>query len=409
MHLIRVATGLETTVITIITFNVTSEYIPKLNVNKSHTTFTSEDAIFMRTALNLATKGKGYVSPNPLVGCIIVNELGVVIGSGWHERYGGPHAEINALESVRNREELVNATVYVTLEPCSHFGKTPPCASALAVLPIKRVVVAMTDPNPKVNGRGIEQLTEAGKLVEVGLLEDEAKQLNEAFIYNKRFGKPWVFLKIAQSIDGYITAPDGEPGIFSDKESQTLVHAWRSEFDGVMVGSSTALHDNPRLTVRLVEGRQPKRIVIDGPGELPEVLHLFSDQYENKTIRVTHQKPKRGQELDPMLQLLSTGSYRGETMHVKQKGNHCDLKEVIKRLPEFGVHSVLVEGGQSLSSALLSEGLVDKMAIFITPFLLGGGRRSVIGIGVERLKERLSLRHVEWQNVGKDMLMTGYL
>lgn len=363
----------------------------------------------MRTALNLATKGKGYVSPNPLVGCIIVNELGVVIGSGLHERYGGAHAEINALESVRNREELVNATVYVTLEPCSHFGKTPPCASALAALPIKRVVVAITDPNPKVNGKGIEQLTEAGKLVEVGLLEDEAKQLNEAFIYNKRFGKPWVFLKIAQSIDGYITAPDGESGIFSDKESQTLVHAWRSEFDGVMVGSSTALHDNPRLTVRLVEGRQPKRIVIDGPGELPEVLHLFSDQYENKTIRVTHQKPKRGQELDSMLQLLSTGSYRGETMHVKQKGNHCDLKEVIKRLPEFGVHSVLVEGGQSLSSALLREGLVDKMAIFITPFLLGGGRRSVIGLGVERLKERLSLRHVEWQNVGKDMLMTGYL
>jgi diaminohydroxyphosphoribosylaminopyrimidine deaminase / 5-amino-6-(5-phosphoribosylamino)uracil reductase len=362
----------------------------------------------MRLALELAAKGKGYVSPNPLVGCVIVNELGVMIGSGWHERFGGPHAEIHALESVRNREDLVDATVYVTLEPCSHYGKTPPCADVLATLPIKRVVVAMKDPNPAVNGQGIERLTQAGKLVDVGLLEEDAKRLNEAFIYNIRFGKPWVFLKIAQSIDGYITAPDGEPGIFTGKESQTLVHSWRSEFDGVMVGGSTALHDNPRLTVRLVEGRQPKRIVIDGPGELPEVLHLFSDQYESKTIRVTYKKPKRGQELDPMLQLLSTGSYHGQTMHVKQKGNHCDLREVIKRLPEFGVHSVLVEGGQSLSSALLREGLVDKVAIFIAPFLLGGGTRSVIGLGVERLKERVSLRNVEWQKVGNDMLMTGY-
>jgi len=374
----------------------------------NHITFSSEDANYMRIALELAAKGKGHVSPNPLVGCVIVSEHGKVIGSGWHEHYGGPHAEINALGAVKNRDDLVNATVYVTLEPCSHHGKTPPCADALSVLPVKRIVVAMADPNPMVNGQGIQRLKEAGKLVEVGLLEDVAKRLNEIFIYNIRFGKPWVFLKIAQSIDGYITAPDGEPGIFTDKESQKLVHTWRSEFDGVMVGGSTALHDNPRLTVRLVDGRQPKRIVIDGPGELPDVLHLFSDQYENKTIRVTHQKPTPGQELDPMLQLLSTGRYRGQTMHVKQKDNHSDLREVIRRLPEYGVHSVLVEGGQSLSSALLRDGLVDKIAVFIAPFLLGGGTRSVIGLGIERIDERLSLRNVEWHSVGKDMLMTGY-
>jgi diaminohydroxyphosphoribosylaminopyrimidine deaminase/5-amino-6-(5-phosphoribosylamino)uracil reductase len=379
-----------------------------LKPDKINTIFSSEDADFMRIALVLAEKGKGYVSPNPLVGCVIVNNRGKIIGSGWHERFGGPHAEINALKAIENREELIDATVYVTLEPCSHHGKTPPCADALAELPIKRVVVGMKDPNPNVNGMGIERLTLAGKQVDVGLLETEARRLNEAFVYNIRFGKPWVFLKIAQSIDGYITAPDGEPGMFTDKASQKQVHLWRSEFDGVMVGGSTALHDNPRLTVRHVEGRQPKRIVIDGPGELPEVLHLFSDQYEDKTIRVTYQKPKPGQELDPMLQLLSTGSYRGQTMHVKQKNNHCDLKEVIRRLPEFGVHSVLVEGGQALSSALLREGLVDKIAIFVAPFLLGGGTRSVIGLGIEKLDERLSLRDVEWQQIGKDMLMTGY-
>ncbi len=362
----------------------------------------------MRLALELAAKGKGYVSPNPLVGCVIVSEHGKVIGSGWHEHYGGPHAEINALGAVKNRDDLVNATVYVTLEPCSHHGKTPPCADALSVLPVKRIVVAMTDPNPMVNGQGIQRLKEAGKLVDVGLLEDDAKRLNEIFIYNILFGKPWIFLKIAQSIDGYITAPDGEPGMFTDTESQKLVHTWRSEFDAVMVGGSTALHDNPKLTVRLVDGRQPKRIVIDGPGELPDVLHLFSDQYENKTIRVTHQKPTSEKDMDPMLQLLSAGRYRGQTMFVKQKDNHSDLSEVIRRLPEYGVHSVLVEGGQSLSSALLRNGLVDKIGVFIAPFLLGGGTRSVIGLGIERLDERMPLRNVEWHNVGKDMLLTGY-
>ncbi len=373
-----------------------------------HTPYTPEDVRFMRMALELASKGCGYVSPNPMVGCIVVNSSGKVIGSGWHESYGGPHAEVNAVNSIKNREELVDATVYVTLEPCSHHGKTPPCADMLASLPIKRVVVAMTDPNPQVDGKGIERLDLAGKKVDVGLLEDEAKKLNEVFIHNMRFGKPWVLLKIAQTLDGYITAPDGVPGLFTDQESLKMVHLWRSQYDGVMVGSSTALHDNPRLTVRLVEGRQPKRIVIDGPSALPDELFLFSDQYEGKTLRVTYTKPATGSELDPLLQLLAGGSYRGQTMYVKKKGNHCDLKEVICRLPEFGIHSVLVEGGQSLSSALIREGLVDKIAMFIAPVLMGGGTRSIIGLGIDRLDERLSLNRVEWQQVGKDMLMTGY-
>ncbi len=379
-----------------------------MKIPPEHSPYSSEDVTFMRTALELASKGGGYVSPNPMVGCVIVNSNGKVIGSGWHEKYGGPHAEINALNAVKNREELVDSTVYVTLEPCSHHGKTPPCAETFSSLPIKRVVVAMTDPNPRVDGKGIERLVLAGKKVEVGLLEDEAKQLNEVFIYNMRLGKPWIFLKIAQTLDGYITAPDGMPGLFTDRESLKMVHAWRSVYDAVMVGSSTALHDNPRLTVRLVDGRQPKRIVIDGPGALPDELHLFSDQYEDRTLRVTYRKPTSGKELDPILQLLSGGSYRGQTMYVNKKDNHCDLKEVVRRLPEFGIHSVLVEGGQSLSSALIREGLVDKIAMFIAPVLMGGGTRSVIGLGVDRLEERLSLNRVEWQQVGKDMLMTGY-
>lgn len=362
----------------------------------------------MRLALELAAKGRGYVSPNPLVGCVIVNAHGKVVGKGWHEHFGGPHAEINALGSVKNREDLVGATVYVTLEPCSHHGKTPPCANALAALPIKRVVVAMSDPNPKVDGRGIELLRQSEKQVDSGLLEAEAQKLNEAFIYNMKFSKPWVFLKIAQSLDGYITAPDGEPGIFTDRASQECVHAWRAEFDAVMVGSSTALHDNPRLTVRLIDGRQPKRIVLDGPNQLPDELHLFSDQYQDQTIRVTYTKPPANRDIDPLLQLLAGGNRRGQTLYVGRKDNHCDLRETIAQLPQFGVHSILVEGGQSLSSALIRQGLVDKIAVFIAPFLLGGGTRSVMGLGIDRLDERLSLSEVEWQQYGKDILMTGY-
>lgn len=375
---------------------------------KSTSFFSSDDTKHMRLALELAAKGRGYVSPNPLVGCVIVNAHGKVVGKGWHEHYGGPHAEINALGSVKNRDDLFDATVYVTLEPCSHHGKTPPCANALAALPIRRVVVAMTDPNPQVDGRGIELLRQSDKQVDSGLLEADAQKLNEAFIHNMRFGKPWVILKIAQSLDGYITAPDGEPGIFTDRASQEQVHAWRAEYDGVMVGSSTALHDNPRLTVRLVDGRQPKRIVIDGPSQLPDELHLFSDQYQDKTIRVTYTKPPTDRDIDPLLQLLAGGSRRGQTLHVSRKDNHCDLRELIGRLPEFGVHSVLVEGGQSLSSALIRQGLVDKIAVFIAPFLLGGGTRSILGLGIDRLDERLTLQRVEWQPSGKDILMTGY-
>lgn len=375
---------------------------------RSASFFSDDDIKHMQLALELAARGRGYVSPNPLVGCVIVNAHGKVVGKGWHEHYGGPHAEINALGSIKNRDDLIDATVYVTLEPCSHHGKTPPCANALAALPIKRVVVAMTDPNPMVDGRGIELLRQSDKQVDTGLLEAEAAKLNEIFAYNIRSGKPWVFLKIAQSLDGYITAPDGEPGLFTDKPSQEQVHAWRASHDAVMVGSSTALHDNPRLTVRLVEGRQPKRVVIDGPNQLPEELHLFSDQYQDQTIKVTYTKPSTDRDIDPLLQLLSGGSRRGQMLHVSKKDNHCDLAETIRRLPEFGIHSVLVEGGQSLSSALIRQGLVDKIAVFIAPFLLGGGTRSVVGLGIDRLEERLALHKAEWVQSGKDILLTGY-
>jgi diaminohydroxyphosphoribosylaminopyrimidine deaminase / 5-amino-6-(5-phosphoribosylamino)uracil reductase len=209
----------------------------------------------MRKALRLARKGAGYVSPNPLVGCVIVSEDGRLIGKGYHERFGKAHAEINALDSVKDKNALNGATVYVTLEPCEHHGKTPPCAVTLSKLPLKRVIAGMIDPNPVVSGKGMKILEQAGITTAAGLLEDEAAHMNEAFIHYIRYQKPFVTLKIAQTLDGYIAAPDGNPKWISSEASRTRVHEWRSRYDAVLVGRNTALLDNPRLTVRLAKGR----------------------------------------------------------------------------------------------------------------------------------------------------------
>lgn len=229
----------------------------------------------MFEALELARSGMGFVSPNPMVGCVIVDKNGEKIGEGYHQKFGEAHAEVNAVESITDKSQLKDATVFVTLEPCSHHGKTPPCASMLAGLPIKKVVVGHQDPNMKVNGKGISLLREKGIEVEVGVLKKECEQLNEAFIHHQLFGRPLVILKIAQTLDGYLAAPDGDSQWISGKKSREMVHRWRSQLDAVMVGRTTAFTDNPSLTVRHVKGRQPKRIVIDGPYELPRDLKLF--------------------------------------------------------------------------------------------------------------------------------------
>src|SRR5699024_2494511 len=274
------------------------------------------DEIWMQHAIDLADQGAGYVSPNPLVGCVIVSEDGEKVGQGFHERHGQAHAETNAVESVVDTSLLKNATVYVTLEPCAHHGETPPCCEMLADLPIARVVVAMEDPTPNVSGKGIEYLKDHDDTVEVVLLEEKAKRQNCFFLHHQAFNRPFVTLKIAQTIDGYTAAPDGESEWISGHESREIVHYWRSRYDAVMVGRNTALLDNPRLTVRHVEGRQPKRVVIDGPLALPDNLNLFTDQFEEKTIVVTHNKDKFHNEADPMLTMLQSDYFRGKTLLV---------------------------------------------------------------------------------------------
>ncbi len=368
----------------------------------------AEDIKRMKRALRLAEKGKGYVSPNPLVGCVIYSSEGVLIGQGYHERYGEAHAEVNALNQVRDRSDLLDATIYVTLEPCSHHGKTPPCAHELAKYPLKRVVVAMTDPNPRVNGQGIEHLRSKGISVVTGVMEDEARKLNEVFLFNMRFGKPYVVLKVAQTLDGYIAAPDGDSRWISGDEARKKVHAWRSEYDAVLVGRNTALLDNPKLTVRHVSGRQPRRIVLDGPGTLPSDLHLFSDIHEDKTIRVTYNPDVVKEAGGPVLGLLQPNYFRGHTVHVSELNGHCNLDQTIHKIGDLGVSSILVEAGSQLASALVRDNLVDKLHLFIAPKMLGGGTRSFLGLGIERMSEIIDFRSGEWTQIGDDMLYTGY-
>lgn len=366
------------------------------------------DKKWMSLALEIAERGAGYVSPNPMVGCVIVSAEGDKIGQGFHERYGEAHAEQNAVDSVVSPDRFEGATAYVTMEPCAHHGNTPPCCEMLAKLPLARVVVAMKDPTAKVAGKGIKYLRKQGITVDVGLMEEEAKHLNEFFLHHQAFNRPFVTLKIAQTVDGYIAAPDGDSEWISGPESRSCVHRWRSRYDGVMVGRNTALLDNPRLTVRHVEGRQPRRIVIDGPLDLPKDLNLFTDQYEEKTIVITHNEEKFREEADPMLSILQSDYFRGETLLVDEKEGHTDLKQALEELGKLPLTSVLVEAGQNLASALLRQRLVDKVECFIAPKLLGGGTRSVIGLDINHMSEIMEFRKVNWRRVGDDLLFSGY-
>jgi diaminohydroxyphosphoribosylaminopyrimidine deaminase / 5-amino-6-(5-phosphoribosylamino)uracil reductase len=368
--------------------------------------FTKQDRIWMQRALNLAGKGIGYVAPNPLVGCVIVSSDGNIIGEGYHERFGKAHAEVNAVKSVTDSSLLENATVYVTLEPCSHHGKTPPCAAMLGQLPLKRIVIAMKDPNPEVNGQGIAQLEKQGIQVESGLLHEKARELNRFYIHHTEYGRPYVILKIAQTADGYIAAPNGDSKWISGLKSRELVHKWRSEYDAVMVGRNTVELDNPTLTVRHVEGRQPVRIVIDGPYGLSKDYNLFSDQYEEKTIIITHNAHLAEQDADPIFKLMQTNYFRGKILIVDRHEGHTNLKSALDAIGDEGITSVLIEAGPSLSTALFRQNLVDQLELFIAPKILGGGTRSLLGMDINRMEDIKPFYSFNWTRVGEDMLLT---
>lgn len=287
----------------------------------------------MRRALSLAVKGAGHVSPNPMVGCVITDSAGHIIGEGWHRCYGEGHAEVNAVASVADRDKLRGATVYVTLEPCSHRGKTPPCAELLASLPIARVVAGMQDPNPKVSGRGLERLRQAGKIVLTGVCEAECRHLNRRFITAHTLGRPFVTLKWAMDAAGVMGRCDASsrpPIRYSNELNICAVHRLRSLHDAILIGRRTACADNPKLTLRHWPGRRPRPIVVGGQGEpLADALALS----ERKDL------------------LLAP---------------HMDTMEqwdtwLASLWRDYEISSVLVEGGSRLLNALLSVGLWDEI------------------------------------------------
>jgi len=354
-----------------------------------------QDEEFMTECLRLARLGKGLVSPNPLVGAVIVKE-GKIVGKGYHRKFGEAHAERNALHDAGRRAQ--GATLYVNLEPCSHYGKTPPCADAIISAGIRQVVIGLTDPNPLVKGKGIRALTSAGIKVREEVLPKECKELNAFFVKKMTTGLPFVTLKVAQTLDGKIALASNRSHWITSEESRKRVHELRSEYDAVLIGANTARLDDPRLTVRLVEGRNPKRILLDGNLSTPLPVCLFSDRLRSQTMVFVRQDGD--EEVERKKRILER---RGVEI-VESSRNRVgtiDLKRVLKLLADHNILSVLVEGGQHVFTQFLEEEVVDRLLIFLAPKVYGCG--GLPAFGNVRNSFSFSLSSVE--KIGGDLLL----
>lgn len=324
--------------------------------------WSDDDIRFMRRALALAENGRGHVDPNPMVGAVIVRE-GRIIAEGWHHVYGSLHAERDALSSCT--ESVAGATMYVTLEPCCHHGKQPPCTDAIVEAGISRVVTAMTDPNPLVAGKGTEILRSHGIEVQAGLLEKEAIYLNRVFLKYITTRKPWVVLKSAVTLDGRIAAASGDSRWVSSEESRRLAHGLRGQCTAVLAGIGTVLADNPMLNCRLEGMRQPVRVIADSYASLPLDSALALTAKDYRTI-VAHTSEAGAERLEALRGLGV------ETLECTASAGRVDIRNLLERLGEAGFSSVLVEGGAELNWSLISEDCVDEYYVFMAPKIIGG-------------------------------------
>lgn len=306
--------------------------------------------MYMQRALQLAALGLGKVSPNPMVGAVVVHPEKGIIGEGYHQYYGGPHAEVNAIAQVKDNVLLKESTIFVTLEPCSHFGKTPPCANLIIEKGIKKVVVAMPDPNPLVAGKGIKLLEQAGIEVVLGVIESEAIALNKTFIHQMRNGLPYVYLKWAQSTDGFLWPSNGKPVLISDAEHQMLVHKQRAEVDAILVGYNTVVTDNPSLTVRHWSGRNPQRIVVDPQLALPHTYQIFGG--EETVWIINNQKT----DITGSIKYLQVTHWETPT-------------EMLQLLAQNGIGSMVVEGGAKTLAWFLQHNQYQEKWVFTHPNL----------------------------------------
>jgi len=357
---------------------------------------------YMRLALDLAEKARGRTSPNPLVGAVIVKD-GEIVGQGYHLKAGTPHAEINALREAGEKAE--GATLYVTLEPCSHYGRTPPCSEAVIRSGISEVFVAMQDPNPLVAGRGIKHMVNAGIMVHVGLLEDKARRLNEIFIKYITTRTPFVLLKTAMTLDGKIATAVGHARWVTGNAARERVHRLRNWYDAILVGVNTVLADNPALTCRLPEGgRDPVRIILDSRARTPADAKVVTQESDAPTyIVVTDKAP-----LD-RIKLLSSGRAKIVRTSLDLHGR-VDLRELLEKLGEMEITSLLVEGGAQVAASFLEAELVDKVLTFIAPKIIGGhdAPGPVGDIGNELMSKALAMKDITFDRVGRDLLLTAY-
>ena len=388
--------------------------------------FSKQDERFMRRALALARRGVGKTSPNPAVGAVLVlvrrgGRNGRVIGEGWHRRAGGAHAEVEALRTAAKgegrREKGENAhtarsslfalhssaalTLYITLEPCSTWGKTPPCTDAIIAAGVKRVVVAALDPNPKHNGRGLKVLRRAGVRVEHGLLANEATRMNEAFNKWIATGLPLVIAKAAMSLDGKIATRTGDAKWITSETARREAHKLRACVDAVMVGANTVLRDNPQLTVRHgVRGRQPVRVVVDARGRTSLSAKIFTDIHHKRTVVITTRLSSTRWRRYLVLRGI-------DVVVVPQRDRRVELRAALRALGKRDVTSVLVEGGGELLGAMFDTRLVDRVALFLAPIVIGGREAvsAVGGKGAAKVKRAVRLRDCRWRSIGRNEML----
>jgi len=356
------------------------------------------DESYIRLAIEIAKKGAGKVSPNPMVGAVIVkNER--ILGAGFHEKFGSKHAEINAIEKVK--ENIEGATLFTNLEPCSHYGKTPPCVDRIISEKIKRVVIGTLDMNPLISGKGVKKLKSAGIDVKVGVLENECIELNKFFFKYVTKKLPYVSLKAAQTIDGKIADKSGESSWISSLQSRKYVHSLRAKYDAVLVGKGTVEKDDPKLTVRLVEGRNPKRVILDANLDIKLSHRIFTKNNDRNLIVITSKKNAgKKRKINKLNSLGALVLFAKE-----ESGEKVDLKSALRELYKIGIASVLVEGGSEVFTSFVKENLFDDMLMFISPRILGCGVPLIGNLGIKNLQKSVKAKIGNVEKIGDDILL----
>lgn len=354
----------------------------------------------MERALELAMNGTGKVNPNPLVGAVIVKD-GEIIGEGYHECYGEAHAERNAVKNAIKPVE--GSTIYVTLEPCAHYGKTPPCVDLIIEKKFKKVVIGMLDPNEKVAGKSIEKLKKHGIDVVVGVKEEECKNMNEIFIKYITSKVPFVVLKSGMSLDGKIATYSGESKWITSKESREDSQSLRNRLNSIMVGVNTVIADDPELTCRVNNEKKLIRIIVDTNLRIPLDSKVVKN-IDKLTIVATTLKANEGKKQT----LRDLGV---KVIEVSEKNNKVNLKELVKKLGQEGIDSILIEGGGTLNFSALEENIVDKVIFYIAPKILGGenSKSCIAGIGFSKLDNAVNLKDMSYRKIGEDLVVEGYI